>query len=111
MSNINNIKDKYDIIVSNPPYLTKYQYDKVQPEIKNFEPKIALVGGVDGLKFYRLISKKINNIMENNSYFVCEIGEGQLDKCKDIFSNTNLILKKISQDLNKIDRTLTFFKI
>ena len=111
LSNINNIKDKYDIIVSNPPYLTKYQYDKVQPEIKNFEPKIALVGGVDGLKFYRLISKKINNIMENNSYFVCEIGEGQLDKCKDIFSNTNLILKKISQDLNKIDRTLTFFKI
>tara|TARA_B100000575_G_scaffold189903_1_gene153057 strand:+ start:1861 stop:2691 length:831 start_codon:yes stop_codon:yes gene_type:complete len=111
LTNINKIKDKYDIVVCNPPYLTEYEYDNVQPEVKNFEPKIALVGGEDGLKFYRMLSKKIDYIMENNSYFVCEIGKGQLDSCKDIFDNTNLILKNISKDLNKIDRTLTFFKI
>ena len=108
---INKIKDKYDIIVSNPPYLTECEYEKAQEEIKNFEPKVALVGGVDGLQIYRILSKKIDYIMANNSYFVCEIGKGQLDSCKDIFQNTNLILKKISKDLNKIDRTLTFFKI
>ena len=108
---INKIKDKYDIIVSNPPYLTECEYEKAQEEIKNFEPKVALVGGVDGLQIYRILSKKIDYIMTNNSYFVCEIGKGQLDSIKDIFQNTNLILKKISKDLNKIDRTLTFFKI
>ena len=108
---INKIKDKYDIIVSNPPYLTECEYENAQAEIKNFEPKIALVGGADGLQIYRMLSKKIDYIMANNSYFVCEIGKGQLDSCKDIFQNTNLILKKISKDLNKIDRTLTFFKI
>ncbi len=108
---INKIKDKYDIIVSNPPYLTESEYDKAQEEIKNFEPKLSLVGGADGLQIYRILSKKIDYIMTNNSYFVCEIGKGQLDSIKDIFQNTNLILKKISKDLNKIDRTLTFFKI
>ena len=108
---INKIKDRYDIIVSNPPYLTECEYEKAQEEIKNFEPKVALVGGVDGLQIYRILSKKIDYIMTNNSYFVCEIGKGQLDSIKDIFQNTNLILKKISKDLNKIDRTLTFFKI
>ena len=108
---INKIKDKYDIIVSNPPYLTECEYEKAQEEIKNFEPKVALVGGADGLQIYRILSKKIDCIMTNNSYFVCEIGKGQLDSIKDIFQNTNLILKKISKDLNKIDRTLTFFKI
>ena len=108
---INKIKDRYDIIVSNPPYLTECEYEKAQEEIKNFEPKVALVGGADGLQIYRILSKKIDYIMTNNSYFVCEIGKGQLDSCKDIFQNTNLILKKISKDLNKIDRTLTFFKI
>ena len=108
---INKIKDKYDIIVSNPPYLTECEYEKAQEEIKNFEPKVALVGGADGLQIYRILSKIIDYIMANNSYFVCEIGKGQLDSIKDIFQNTNLILKKISKDLNKIDRTLTFFKI
>ena len=108
---INKIKDKYDIIVSNPPYLTECEYEKAQKEIKNFEPKVALVGGADGLQIYRILSKKIDYIMTNNSYFVCEIGKGQLDSIKDIFQNTNLILKKTSKDLNKIDRTLTFFKI
>ena len=108
---INKIKDRYDIIVSNPPYLTECEYEKAQKEIKNFEPKVALVGGADGLQIYRILSKKIDYIMTNNSYFVCEIGKGQLDSIKDIFQNTNLVLKKISKDLNKIDRTLTFFKI
>jgi len=108
---INKIKDRYDIIVSNPPYLTECEYEKAQEEIKNFEPKVALVGGLDGLQIYRILSKKIDYIMTNNSYFVCEIGKGQLDSIKDIFQNTNLVLKKISKDLNKIDRTLTFFKI
>ena len=108
---INKIKDKYDIIVSNPPYLTECEYEKAQEEIKNFEPKVALVGGADGLQIYRILSKKIDYIMNNNFFFGCEIGKGQLDSIKDIFQNTNLVLKKISKDLNKIDRTLTFFKI
>ena len=67
---INKIKDKYDIIVSNPPYLTECEYKKVQEEIKNFEPKVALLEGRMVLKFYRILSEKLDYIMTNNSFFV-----------------------------------------
>ncbi len=108
---LENIYEKYDIIISNPPYIKEEDYKKLQREIKNFEPKIALVGGVDGLKFYKIFAKKIQQIMKNNSIFICEIGYNQLDDCKKIFRNSNLTLKKVSKDIQKIDRTLTFLKI
>ncbi len=108
---IDSIKSKYDIIVSNPPYIDSNDYRKLQIEIRKFEPKIALLGGADGLKYYKLFSKKIDKLMYRNSIFICEIGHNQLDSCKEIFKNSNLILKKVSKDIQKIDRTLTFFKI
>ena len=105
------IKSKYDIIISNPPYVDERQYKNLQIEIKKYEPKVALIGGKDGLKFYRLFAKKIEKIMKKKSYFIIEIGHNQLNSCLNIFKNTNLNLKKISKDMQKIDRTLTFFKI
>ncbi len=105
------IENKFDIIVSNPPYLSERDFAKSQEEILKFEPKIAFLGGKDGLKFYELFAQKIDKIMKKNSFFVCEIGNNQLDSCMTIFQNSKLILKKISKDLQKIDRTLTFFKI
>lgn len=110
-SDINKINDKYDFIISNPPYINESDYEKLQLEIKKYEPKVALIGGKDGLKFYKLFAKKITKIMNKNSLFICEIGYGQVDECKRIFTNSNLSLIKISKDLQKIDRTLTFFKI
>tara|TARA_B100002052_G_C15736763_1_gene531259 strand:+ start:52 stop:879 length:828 start_codon:yes stop_codon:yes gene_type:complete len=105
------LNEKFDIIVSNPPYISENDYKNLQKEIRKFEPKIALLGGSDGLDFYRVFANKIENLMKSNSYFICEIGSNQLSSCKSIFSKTNLILKKISKDIQKIDRTLTFFKI
>ena len=91
--------------------LNEYEYKNLQIEVREFEPKIALFGGKDGLKFYKILAKKLQKIMNKNSFFICEIGNNQLNSCKEIFSNTNLILKKVSKDIQKIDRTLTFFKI
>ncbi len=108
---LDQIKKKYDIIVSNPPYIDMKSFDNLPIEIKKFEPKIALNGGSDGLKFYRLFARKIDKIMKRDSFFICEIGNNQLNSCKEIFNNTSLVLKKISKDLQKIDRTLTFSKI
>ena len=107
---LGSISKKFDIIVSNPPYLSETQYANLGEGIKKYEPKIALLGGKDGLSFYRLIANEIEKIMKSNSYFICEIGFDQLASCELIFKRTNLILKKISKDIQKIDRTLTFFK-
>ena len=69
----------------------------------HLEPKKALIGGKDGLKFYRLFAKKLERIMKKNSFFICEIGYNQLIQCKKIFKKTNLKLVKVSKDLQKID--------
>ncbi|OUW95004.1 MAG: protein-(glutamine-N5) methyltransferase, release factor-specific [Pelagibacteraceae bacterium TMED237] len=111
LSSIEDIKSKYDIIICNPPYIDENDYKNIQFEIRKFEPKIALLGGKDGLKFYRLFAKYIEKNMKRNSIFIFEIGHNQLNPCIKIFEKTNLILKKISKDIQKIDRTLTFFKI
>ena len=108
---IKNIKSKFDFIISNPPYINHKQYKELQLEVRKYEPKIALLGGKNGLKFYKMFAKKIEKNMYKNSLFICEIGHSQLDDCIKIFSKTNLILKNITKDLHKIDRTLTFFNI
>ncbi|MDA9749212.1 peptide chain release factor N(5)-glutamine methyltransferase [Pelagibacteraceae bacterium] len=111
LTKLDDINKKFDIIVSNPPYLSEVDYKNLQKDILNFEPKIALFGGKDGLKFYRMLSKKVAKLMKKNSIFICEIGNNQLDSCISIFDKKNFFLKKVTKDIQKIDRTLTFFKI
>ncbi len=108
---LDNINEKFDLIVSNPPYLTKKELESVSYEIKNYEPLIALDGGVDGLNFYRDFSKKINKIMNVDSHLLLEIGEGQLGDCLDIFSLSGLKFHKKAQDLQKKDRILIYSKL
>ena len=105
------INSKFDLIVSNPPYLSKKECDSVSIEIKKFEPKIALEGGFDGLNFYREFANKIPNLMNKNAYFIIEIGEKQYIDCKDIFSFSSLKLIKKTQDLQKKDRIMVFSTI
>ncbi len=111
LTDFKNVSEKFDIIVANPPYINENEYENLQLEIKNYEPKIALIGGVDGLQFYNIFALKIEKLMNINSLFFCEIGHNQLKSCIQIFNKTNLKLKKITKDINNIDRTLTFLKI
>ena len=111
MIDFKNINSKFDLIVSNPPYLTNEQFNNADPEVKNFEPKIALVGGNDGLKFYREYSNNLQNLMNKQAYFVCEIGINQRQDCEEIFQNSGLNLSNIVHDLQGIERILSFSKI
>ncbi len=106
-----NINSKFDLIVSNPPYLTSDQFNNTDPEVKNFEPKLALVGGDDGLKFYREYSNYLKYLMNKGAYFICEIGINQREDCEQIFQNSGLYLNKIVNDLQGIERILSFSKI
>ena len=111
MVDFKNINTEFDLIVSNPPYLTKNQFHNADPEVRNFEPKLALVGGDDGLKFYREYSSNLKNLMNNSAYFICEIGINQRQDCEEIFENSGLCLNKIVNDLQGIERILSFSKI
>ena len=108
---IDNINKKFDLIVSNPPYLTSKELENTSFEIKNYEPSIALYGGEDGLNIYRDFSKKIDTIMNVNSHLILEIGEGQFRACNDIFSVSKLNFHKKAQDLQKKDRILVYSKL
>ena len=111
MCDFKKINSKFDLIVSNPPYLTKNQFNNLDPEVKNYEPKLALVGGDDGFKFYREYSNNLEKLMNKNSNFICEIGINQRQNCEEIFRNSGLILNKIVLDLQGIERILSFSKI
>ena len=108
---IDNINEKFDLIVSNPPYLTKKEIENASKEIKNYEPYVALDGGEDGLDFYREFSRKIYELMNNKSYLILEIGEKQFDDCREIFSLSGLNFHKKTTDLQKKDRILVYSKL
>ena len=90
---------------------TNEQFNNADPEVKNFEPKLALVGGDDGLKFYREYSNNLKNLMNKSAHFICEIGINQRQICEEIFENSGLYLNKIINDLQGIERILSFSKI
>lgn len=101
-----NIKEKYDVLISNPPYI-KNNSMYVEDKVKNYEPNIALYGGDDGLDFYRRMLKNANQVLKKKNIIAFEIGENQADSiesiAKEYYPNANIIKKK---DLNNYDRYL-----
>jgi release factor glutamine methyltransferase len=77
-----NLKNKFDIIISNPPYLTNSSYAKLDSDIKFYEPKRALVAGVDGLKFYEKIISIASTNLKKNGFLGLEIGDGHYIQIK-----------------------------
>ena len=72
----NNIEEKFDIIVSNPPYIETETINKLEIEVQN-EPHLALDGGIDGLKFYKIIANNAFKYLNENGYLLLEIGYNQ----------------------------------
>ena len=110
-SNIETVNNKFDLIVSNPPYLSKKDYELTSINIKRYEPKKAFYGGEDGLYFYRKFSRILPKLMKTNSFLILEIGENQADKCINIINKSGLKFQKKVQDLQKKDRILIFSKL
>lgn len=105
---LENINEKYDIIISNPPYI---KIDEpIENIVKENEPHIALYGGKDGLDFYKKILKKINQNLEQKYLIAFEIGKDQAKDISDIankyLNDIKIIVKK---DLQDRDRMLFIF--
>lgn len=85
-----NINSKFDIIVSNPPYIKTDVIKILSKEVQN-EPHIALDGGDDGLKFYKIIRENTENYLNNEGYILLEIGYDQKNELIDIFENAECV--------------------
>lgn len=103
--------EKFDIIISNPPYIARGEIEDLQIEVRNFEPILALDGGVDGLDFYRRIAKKAAEFLQENGLVFLEIGIGQKAQIVDIFAENNFELAAAKNDLPGIVRALCFQKV
>ena len=97
---------KYDLIVSNPPYITKDEYETLMPEVKNFEPKNALTDLGDGLYFYREISKKAGAYLKDTGYLAFEIGYKQAKDVSKILEDNNFAILSVVKDYGGNDRVV-----
>ena len=102
------ISNQFDIIISNPPYIPTHEIENLQDEVRLYEPRIALDGGIDGLNFYREIADKSQNFLTNNGKIFVEIGYDQFDEVKNIFLKKNYFFSDYKKDLNGYIRSLEF---
>jgi release factor glutamine methyltransferase len=96
-------RGRYDIVVSNPPYIKKNDIKSLMPEVQDFEPEIALDGGEDGLVFYRVIAEKAKGC----SFVAFEVGYDQSKEVAEILKGHEYQNIKIIPDLSGINRVVT----
>ena len=99
-------QEKYDIVVSNPPYIETEVIDTLQTEVKNHEPRLALDGGKDGLIFYRRITEIAPEILKKGGMLAFEIGYNQGEAVSALMEK-NFCDVRIIQDFCKNDRVVT----
>lgn len=102
----NKVKQKFDIIISNPPYIETETINSLEDEVKLFDPKISLDGGADGLDFYKAIANEAKNFLNKGGFIVLEIGYNQKQTVKKVFKDYKFI--DCLKDLNGLDRVLIF---
>lgn len=99
-----NVTDKFDIIVSNPPYIETGEIDELMPEVRDYIPRLALDGDIDGLKFYRIISKEAVKKLNKNGRIFYEIGYNQSRAVASILLENSFTDVKIMKDYSGLDR-------
>lgn len=101
----------FDMVVSNPPYIATSEIDKLDTEVKDFDPLIALDGGTDGLKDYNRILQVSEKLLKPNGIIILEAGDGQqLRQIKQMAEGYKMQCLKILKDLNNIDRCIILKK-
>jgi release factor glutamine methyltransferase len=111
-SNIDNFHNgKYDLIISNPPYIKKLDLKKLDRDVRDFEPKLALNGGLDGLSEIRKIILRSTELIKKNGKLILEIAFNQKHEVKKILKNNGFYITEVIKDFAKNDRCIISKKI
>ena len=102
---------KYDMIVSNPPYINSLNLSKLDKDVQNYEPKLALDGGLDGISEIKKVVKKSSKLIKKKGTLILEIGSRQFDNSKEILEKNGFYIQKVLKDLSKKKRGIVSIKI
>ncbi len=102
---------KYDLIISNPPYIRSTEIKYLEKDVAKFEPELALNGGLDGLSEIRKVINKSSELIKKNGKFVLEIAFDQKLKVKNLLKDKGFYINRVLKDLNKKDRCIISTKI
>ena len=106
-----NFSKTYDMIISNPPYIPSQEIETLMKDVSNFEPRLALDGGKDGLDFYRKIAQKAPALLKPQGFVVVEIGESQAKDVTKIFEDAGLKNISVIKDYSDHNRVVRGQKI
>lgn len=104
------LNDKFDMIVSNPPYIPSEDIEALEPEVKDYDPLMALDGGKTGFESYMRIAEIAPELLNDNGFILLEAGAGQAQKIAGIFTAHGFNLSKIVDDLSGIARCVILQK-
>ena len=102
---------KYDLIISNPPYIKKHSLKYLERDVVGFEPHQALDGGIDGLSEIRKVIKKSSELIKKNGKFILEIGFDQKNKVIKLLNKKGFYINSTLKDLANNDRCIVSTKI
>ena len=103
--------NKYDFIVSNPPYIKKFDLKRLDVDVKNFEPHIALEAGIDGFRDIKKLIKKSKKLLKMSGKLIFEVGERQGDYTKYLLNKNGFYINKIRNDLKSMPRVIISTKL
>ena len=102
---------KYDLILSNPPYIELHKINCLEEDIKKYEPKVALNGGVDGFSKIRLVINKSSTLLKRKGKLILEVGLNQTGVTLKLLNNNGFYSNKIVKDLANNNRCIVSTKI
>jgi release factor glutamine methyltransferase len=97
---------QFDLIISNPPYIPSAEIETLEPEVRDFDPRLALDGGADGLEFYRLIASQARAFVKPGGKVMVEFGDGHAGAVSEIFETQKWIVEAVKEDYSQRARIL-----
>ncbi len=104
-------KGKYDLIISNPPYIKNSDLKYLEKDVINFEPRSALDGGLDGISEIRKIIEKSSELIKNGGKLILEIAYNQKKEVKQLLKKNSFYINSVIKDLANNDRCIISTKI
>lgn len=96
----------YDLVVANPPYIPEGELARLMPEVRDFEPHLALCGGEDGLDAYRALAGQAGDLLASGGWLLVEVGIGQAEQVRDLFTEAGLTELYIRPDYAGVPRVV-----